>query len=173
MARRKKSEIEAEQTVMTPVQRFNAMRNGRIDKEYLSDLIMEYKFKRSLDVTFPMPRELAQIVLLIIDKTLGNFRWRSYTEDWKEDMKGKAIEHVLRYVHNYDSVKSLESSQNNDPYYYIGMIVTNAFIQSWKKSNERSKCMMPLNDEILYQFDNSEEFNHTLNQVKWYGNLGE
>jgi hypothetical protein len=47
MARRKKSEIEAEQSVMTPLQRFNAMKNGRIDKEYLSDLIMAYKFKRS------------------------------------------------------------------------------------------------------------------------------
>ena len=167
MARRKKSEIEAEQAQMTPLQRFNAMKSGRIDKEYLSDLIMAYKFKRSLDPSFPMPRELAQMALLIIDKTLGNFRWRSYTEDWKEDMKGKAIEHVLKYVHNYDSVKSQESSQNNDPYYYIGMIVTNAFRQSWKKSSERSKCMMPLNDEILYQFDNSEEFNFTLKEAKW------
>lgn len=167
MTRRKKSDIEQNTEPMTAAQRFNAMKNGRIDKEYLSELIMEYKFKRSLDPTFPMTRELAQMALLIIDKTLGNFRWRSYTDDWKEDMRAKAIEHVLRYVHNYDSIKSAESSQNNDPYYYIGMIVTNAFIQSWKKSSERSKCMMPLNDDILYQFDNSEEYNYTLKQANW------
>ena len=170
MARRKKSEIEVKQAQMTPVQRLSAMKSGRIDKEYLSELIMSYKFKKSLDSTFPVPRELAEISLIIIDKTLGNFRWRSYTDDWKEDMRGKAIEHVLKYIHNYDSVKSSESSQNKDPYYYIGMIVTNAFRQSWKKSNERREHMMPLNDDILYNYDNSDEFNSTFKQSKWDGN---
>ena len=41
MARRKKSEIEVEQAQMTPVQRLSAMKSGRIDKEYLSELIRD------------------------------------------------------------------------------------------------------------------------------------
>lgn len=164
MARRKKIE---EEPVLTYAQRLSAMRNGRIDKEYLSELIMQYKFKRSVDSTFPMPRELAEVALIVIDKTLGGYRWRGYTEDWKEEMRGKAIEHVLKYVHNYDAVKSSQDSKNKDPYYYIGRIASNAFIQSWKKCDEYSSATIPLNDDILHSYDNSDEYNVTLKSIKW------
>jgi len=164
MARRKKQESAID---MTYAQRISAMKSGRIDKDYLSDLIMAYKFKRSVDPTYPMPRELAEVSLIVIDKTLGSFRWRGYTEDWKEEMRGKAIEHVLRYVHNYDAVKSSQDSQNKDPYYYIGRIATNAFIQSWRKCEAYSKSTLPLNEDILQEYDNSAEFNETIKQAKW------
>ena len=80
-------------------------RNNKIDTIYLSDLVMDYKLKKSLDSEFPMPKELAEVVLIMIDKMLGSPSWRGYTPDWKEEFRGRAIEHVLKYGHNFSPEK--------------------------------------------------------------------
>ena len=78
------------------------MRNGRIGKEYLQSLVMDYKFKKKIDSRYSMPRELAEVVIIIIDKMLGSPSWRRYSEDWKEEFRGRAIEHVLKYALHLD-----------------------------------------------------------------------
>ena len=165
MARTKKEYISPE--LQTYDQRMASMRTGRIDKDYLTNLIMAYKFKKSVDKTFPMPRELAEVGLIIIDKTIGGSRWRGYTENWKEDMRGRAIEHFLKYLHGFNPEKMALLGKNADPYYYIGRMVSNACIQSWRNCKEYSDATLPMNDDILYKYDNSEEFNNTLSSSGW------
>lgn len=154
MPRRKKltkeeAVAESKSQAELPIkQRLQSMRNGRIDKTYLSELVTSYKFKKNLDPTYPMSRELAEVVLIIIDKMLGSASWRNYTDDWKEEFRGRAIEHVLKYAHNFDSEKS--KTGKNDPYNYFAMIISNAFIQSWKKCKVYSDNNVLLNDDILY-----------------------
>jgi hypothetical protein len=128
------------------------MRNGRIEKTYLSKLVSEYKLKKSIDPEFPMPSELAEVVLIIIDKMLGSASWRGYSDDWKEEFRGRAIEHVLKYAHNFDPHKS--KSGKNDPYNYFAMIIGNAFIQSWRKCKTYSDNNVLMNDEIIYNKNN-------------------
>jgi hypothetical protein len=164
MPRRKKltDEEKLEQAAPQPItfdQRIKSMRTGRIEKEYLSDLVMAYKFKKNIDSTYPMPRELAEVVLIIIDKMLGSASWRNYTDDWKEEFRGRAIEHVLKYAHNFDPEKS--KSGKNDPYNYFAMIISNAFIQSWKKCKAYADSNVLLNDEILYNVESWDELYET------------
>ena len=131
------------------------MRQGRIDKAYLLELVMDYKFKRSLDSEFPMPSELAEVVLVIIDKMLGSNSWRKYSDDWKEEFRGRAIEHVLKYTHNFDPVKNKVGKDGkpskNDPYNYFAMIINNAFIQSWRKCKNYTETNVIINYDLMYQ----------------------
>jgi len=122
------------------------MRHGRIDKKYLLELVMDYKFKRKLDPGFPMPSELAEVVLIIIDKMLGSNSWRKYSDDWKEEFRGRAIEHVLKYAHNFNPEKC-----KNDPYSYFAMIIGNAFIQSWRKCKTYTETNVIINYDLMYQ----------------------
>lgn len=161
MARRKKltkEEAAAEskrQREMPIAERLQSMRTGRIDKTYLTELVVDYKFKRKLDESYPMPHELAEVILIIIDKMLGSSSWRNYTDDWKEEFRGRAILHVLKYAHNFDPEKS--KTGKNDPYNYFAMIISNAFIQSWKKCKVYSDNNVLLNDEVLYNANNWDE----------------
>lgn len=129
--------------------RLAEMRNGRIEKKYLAELVMDYKFKKKIDPTYSMPKELAEVVIIIVDKMLGSPSWRSYSEDWKEEFKGRAIEHVIKYAHNFDPAKS--KSGKNDPYNYFAMIISNAFIQSWRKCKTFSENSIQFNGEYLYR----------------------
>lgn len=162
MPRRKKLTEEEqrkqveEQANMTYEQRLQQMRTGRIEKAYLLELVMNYKFKKKIDEAYPMPRELAEVVLIIIDKMLGSASWRNYTDDWKEEFRGRAIEHVLKYTHNFDPKKS-KNGKGNDPYNYFAMIIHNAFVQSWKKCKAYSENNVLLNDEILYNAESWDD----------------
>jgi hypothetical protein len=131
------------------------MRTGRIDKEYLTRLVMDYKFRKNIDKSFPMPRELGEVVLIIIDKMLGGSSWRNYTDDWKEEFRGRAIEHVLRYAHNFDPEKM--KIGKNDPYNYFAMIITNAFIQSLRKCKQYADSKVVINEDILYNVTSWDE----------------
>jgi hypothetical protein len=126
------------------------MREGRIDKCYLRELVMDYKFRKKLDKTFPMPDDLAEVIVIVIDKIMGAPRWRRYTDDWKEEFRGKAIEHCLKYAHNFDPTKS-SSGKGDDPYNYFAMIATHAFMQSWKKCKAYSDANVSLNPDVLYK----------------------
>jgi len=131
------------------------MRNGRIEKKYLLGLVMDYKWKKKLNPSYSMPRDLAEIVIIIVDKMLGSGSWRRYSEDWKEEFRGRAIEHVLKYAHNFDPEKS--KSGKNDPYNYFAMIIGNAFIQSWRKCKQYSENTVLFNQNFSYEDTTSED----------------
>ncbi len=129
------------------------MRNGKIERRYLLGLVVDYKRKRLFEPQFPMPRELAEVLLVIVDKTMGSASWRQYSDDWKEEFRGRAIEHVLKYAHNFNPIKS-ETGKTNDPYYYFSRMITNAFIQSWRKCKTYTDDNVLLNHDLLYNDNN-------------------
>ena len=129
-------------------EKLNQMRHGRIEKSYLTELVLEYKMSKVVNPQHPMPEELAEVILIIIDKMLGSGNWRNYTDDWKEEMRGRAVEHVLRYTQNFDPVKS------NDPYNYFAMVISNAFIQSWRKCKNWTDQNVILNHELMHSDNN-------------------
>ena len=140
-----KKKTEDNRTSIQREQRLEQMRKGRIEKQYLQKLVLDYKFNKQLDLSYPMPRELAEVILIIIDKMLGSGNWRNYSDDWKEEMRGRAIEHVLKYTHNFDPIKS-----KNDPYNYFAMIISNAFIQSWRKCKNWTDNNISINHEVAH-----------------------
>lgn len=131
------------------------MRNGRIERSYLKSLVMDYKIKKKINPDYSMARDLAEVLLIIIDKMLGSPSFRGYSEDWKEEFRGRAIEHVLKYGHNFDATKS--KSGRNDPYNYFAMIISNAFVQSMRKCKTYSEHNVVMNPDMIYNPNTWEE----------------
>jgi hypothetical protein len=142
---RKKKQDDIDLSKLSYKEKIQTMRNGRIDKEYLTELALNYKFKKKIDKDYPMPRELADLLLIVVDKTLGSSSWRGYTEDWKEEFRGRALEHLLRYSHNFDLEKC-----KNDPYNYFARLTSTAFIQSLAKCKLYAERNVLLNEDVLY-----------------------
>lgn len=146
MSRRKKEEEPKEYSPREL--RLANLRNNKISTQYLSELVMDYKMKKSLDIDFPMPKELAEVVLIMIDKMLGSQSWRGYSPDWKEEFRGRAIEHVLRYGHNFSPEKC--KNGKGDAFNYFAMIIVNAFVQSLKKCKLYSENNILINHDVIY-----------------------
>ena len=119
---------------------------------------MGYKAKKELMDDYPVPRELSEVFQIIIEKNIGATRWRSYTDDWKDDMRTRAMYHLLKYCHNFDPYKC--ESGKNDPYNYFAMVATTAFIQSWKKCKTYSDNQVLMNPDVIYnenKWDSDQE----------------
>lgn len=137
---------------MSRSEKMSYMRMERIPPEYLTALIMDYKFKKNINKTQPMPSELAEVLLIIIDKTAGSSGWRGYTDDWKEEFKGRAIEHVLKYAHGFDPTKV-----DGDPFNYFRMMIGHAFVQSWAKLKKYHENHVAYNGEMAYSENEWDE----------------
>ena len=139
--------------------RLSGLRTGKIAKDYLMPMIMQYKQIKTRMPKASMPRELAEVMLIIIEKNLGSPSYRRYSPDWKEEMRGRAIEHLLKYSHNFNPAKCAEGK--DDPYNYFAMIANMAFLQSLKKLKIHSEHTVIMNHDVLYnesQWEESSEF---------------
>ena len=143
-----KKKVEEVKKISDSDRKLSGMRSGRISKADLMPMVMHYKALKEGDARAQMPRDLAIIMMLIIDKNLGSPSWRRYSPDWKEEMRGRAIEHLLRYSHNFDPTKC--AAGNDDPYNYFAMIANMAFIQSLKKLKLHSEHTVLMNHDVLY-----------------------
>lgn len=140
--------------------RLSSLRTGRISKEDLLPLVTRYKLMKKEDARAQMPRELADVILIIIDKNLGSPSWRRYSPDWKEEMRGRAIEHLLKYSHNFDAAKC--AAGHDDPYNYFAMIANMAFIQSLKKLKLHSEHTILMNHDVLYNETQWAQFSESV-----------
>lgn len=156
MAKKKKVEEKVEYSEREL--RLASLRNNKIPPAYLLGLVMDYKAKKLLCKDFPMPKELAETLLIIIEKMIGSNSWRGYTPDWKEEFRGRAIEHLLRYAHNFSPQKCKEG-KGNDAYNYFAMITMRAFVQSLKKCRQYTENNIHINHDVIYQENawNSEQ----------------
>ena len=136
--------------------RIASLKTGKINKDYLLPLVMQYKALKDRYPKSQMPRELAEVIMIIIDKNLGSPSWRRYSPDWKEEMRGRAIEHLLKYSHNFDPSKC--AAGNDDPYNYFAMIANMAFIQSLKKLKQHAEHTVLINHDILYTESQWEQY---------------
>ena len=138
-----------------------SMKKDRVDPAYLTRLVLEHK--RNVELYgkgYPVGDELATIIRVVILKTLGMKSWRKYTDDWKEDMFARAQFCALKYCGSFDPVKMAKKSKNNDPYYYLGQIVSRAFMQVQKAHSVRSKYIKftSLNENIYHECLNIDEY---------------
>lgn len=138
-----------------------SMKYGRVDPTYLTTLMMEHKANvAKYGKGYPVGNELASVIKIVIKKTAGLPMWHQYTDNWKEDMIGRALVQALQYVHNFDPVKMAKDSKNNDPYYYIAMIVTRAFMQQIKENKKKASYIKftSLNENILHSVTSLDQY---------------
>jgi DNA-directed RNA polymerase specialized sigma24 family protein len=103
----------------------------------------------------PLTTKIGQAILDISTRRTYSRNFIGYTQAWKEEMIGDAIETCVKYSHNYNPEKY------NNPFAYLTQLVTNAIIQRIK----REKCQT----YIKYKaFDNAEGFHGYLD-----GNVSE
>ena len=138
-----------------------SMKYDKVDPEYLTKLLLEHKRDVQLyGKGYPVSNELATVIRIVILKTQGMKSWRKYSDDWKEEMFARAQFCALKYCHSFDPAKMAEKSKNNDPYYYLGQIVTRAFQQVQKALSVKSKYIKftSLNENIYHECINIDEY---------------
>ena len=138
-----------------------SMKYDKIDAEYLTKLLLEHKRNVQLYGNgHPVSDELATVIRIVILKTQGMKSWRKYTDDWKEEMFARAQFCALKYCKSFDPVKMAKNSKNNDPYYYLGQIVSRAFMQVQKAMSIKSKYIKftSLNENIYHECLNIDEY---------------
>ena len=136
------------------------MRSGKIDKDILTKLLVELKdMRKKYGTDYPPSEALGYVFNVVIDKNLGNQKWRGYTPDWKQEMRDRAIELLIKHSHNFDPVK-MHTTKNVDPYYYLAKITFCAFIQAHNKLVARSKKIkfVALNEGTMNNYSSIDEF---------------
>lgn len=138
-----------------------SMKYDKIDKDYLTRLLLDHK--RDVELYgkgYPVSDDLATAIQVVIKKTAGMMSWRKYTDTWKEEMYARAQFCALKYCHSFDPSKMAENSKNKDPYYYLGQIVTRAFMQQVTDLKKKSKYIKftSLNENILHTCVNIDEY---------------
>lgn len=138
-----------------------SMKYDKIDKDYLTRLLLEHKKDVEMyGKGYPVSDDLATAIQVVIKKTAGMMSWRKYTDTWKEEMYARAQFCALKYCHSFDPNKMAENSKNKDPYYYLGQIVSRAFMQQVTDLKKKSKYIKftSLNENILHTCVNIDEY---------------
>lgn len=136
------------------------MRSGLIDKKILMKLLIELcDNRKKYGDDYPVSEALGYVFNVVIDKNLGNGKWRGYTPDWKEEMRDRAIELLIKHSHNFNPEK-MQNSKNVDPYYYLAKIVFCAFLQAKEKLVKRKNKVkfVQLNEAIMSNYSSIDEY---------------
>lgn len=159
MARRKKDVVEKPEVPQkeTSQKRMNRLRYGRIDVDKLAELTIEYCENRKADSNYVMSQELAEMILVIVEKMQGGGQYRGYSDDWKAEMTSLAYTHVLKYVHNFKMEKVNTDKGTEAAFSYYAMIIANAFKQSIKQMKKHVAQFPLYNDAIGYDQDAMEQ----------------
>jgi hypothetical protein len=78
----------------------------------------------------PLTNKIGQAILDIATRRTYSRNFVGYSQDWKEEMIGDAIEVCVRYAHNYNSDKY------NNPFAYLTQIVSFAIVTRIKKEKK-------------------------------------
>ena len=138
-----------------------SMKYDKIDKDYLTKLLLDHKKDvETYGKGYPVSNDLATAIQIVIKKTAGMMSWRKYTDTWKEEMYARAQFCAIKYCHSFDPEKMAENSKNKDPYYYLGQIVSRAFMQQVTELKKKSKYIKftSLNENILHECVNIDEY---------------
>jgi hypothetical protein len=93
----------------------------------------------------PLSHKIGAAILQIANRRTYSWNFISYTQHWKEEMIGDAVETCVRYAHNYNPEKY------NNPFAYITQLVTNALKQRIKTEKKKLYVKYKL-------FDNANGF---------------
>ncbi|CAL9965183.1 late sigma transcription factor [Vibrio phage K567] len=131
------------------------MKTHYVDNKALYASICEWKeeMKNAEEGVFvPVPDFVAISIMKISENLTRRYNFSNYTQPWKEEMVGDAIEHCLRYVKNFDTERF------KNPHAYITRICFNAFVQRIKKERQDTaiKYKVFLSDSSNYTVEGED-----------------
>lgn len=74
-----------------------------VDPEELHNELIKHIFNKKINPDHVMHRNLAVLCMKITDELFEKGNFRGYYNGWKYEMKSKAYENLVKYVHQYDS----------------------------------------------------------------------
>lgn len=111
------SDIDDE-IVVKPTVKKVAKREKKIyvDPVELREEVLKHSFNRKLDDNYVMDRKLALMCMKMIEELYKKGNFRGYHGGWEEEMRSKAYENLIKYIHLYDE------DFVNKPYFFINWI---------------------------------------------------
>lgn len=126
-------EIEYENNVKSekklPVDNKELYKEFVIYKQMCKDAEAEGKERPQL--TDPICIAIMKIAELTTYINTNKYHFLSYTNNWKEEMVGDAVEICIRYVHNFNP------DEYKNPFSYIQSLCINAFLQRIRKEHQQ------------------------------------
>lgn len=74
-----------------------------VDPVELHNELMKHIFNKKLNEDYVMDKKLALLCMKITDELFEKGNFRGYHNGWKYEMKSKAYENLVKYVHQYDA----------------------------------------------------------------------
>ena len=74
-----------------------------VDPVELHNELMKHIFNKKINEDYVMDRKLAILCMKITDELYEKGNFRGYHNGWKYEMKSKAYENLVKYVHQYDA----------------------------------------------------------------------
>jgi hypothetical protein len=74
-----------------------------IDPTELHTELIKHVFNKKINPDYVMDKKLAIMCMKITDELFEKGNFRGYHSGWKYEMKSKAYENLVKYVHQYDS----------------------------------------------------------------------
>lgn len=116
-------------------------------RDYLTEDLL-YLDDLQLTSTYSKER-FGKMLMLIIKNLAVKPSFSGYTDNWKDEFFGNAIEKVLLYSHNFDeNLLSKRTGKKSKAFAYITQICFNAFIAV---INDRKKDQKLLKDMVPYE----------------------
>lgn len=127
-------------------------KNNYVDKGELYTVMCEWKNQLKNDPNARIPEKLGEAILLIAHNQIRCHNTFAYTQSWKDEMIGDAIEYCCRYLHNFDTEKY------TNVYGYISQICRNGFAQRIKieKTNTAVKYKYFINEALDYENEDQD-----------------
>lgn len=104
-----------------------------VDNAQLYKDICEWKQKcYDAGQTVKMPDSIGLAIMEIAQGFASYYKFGRYSNDWKEEMVGDAIEIAVKYLDRFDETKY------KNPHAYITMICNNSFVQRLKNEKKQA-----------------------------------
>lgn len=116
-------------------------------RDYISN---DLEYLENIHITSRYSKErFGKMLMLIIKNLAVKPSFSGYTDNWKDEFFGNAIEKVLLYSHNFDeNLLSKRTGKKSKAFAYITQICFNAFLAV---INDRNKEQKQLKDMIPYE----------------------
>lgn len=126
------------------------LQNDNISTPRKNYIISDLQYVSSLYMTPRYSKErFGKMLMLIIKNLAVKPSFSGYTDNWKDEFFGNAIEKVLLYSHNFDeNLLSKRTGKKSKAFAYITQICFNAFIAI---INERKREQKQLKDMVPYE----------------------
>ena len=130
-------------------------RNNFVNNQDLLTAMIEYKkayeIAKKKKERAPIPEYIGKCFLIMSQK-MSNHRWfMNYTQHWKEEMIGDAVENCCMYLYNFDPEKS------PNPFAYFTQVIYYAFRRRLDKERKQQYIKLKTTENFFIQNDLTSE----------------